>query len=157
MKMLIVWMLLGISLPAWAENDPEIDNPGQISAFLASPTVHDFHYPDPKNWKSFRKYIQIGTIMPNGACRMGQEPVGDGTQPFMQIEIAVDRLNCKSLILEGIPDEATWQRWKLTHKAISKNAEVETLSDPNRGRSITVKQTPASGVQVEYGPAPSGH
>jgi hypothetical protein len=60
-------------------------------------------------------------------------------------------------MLEGIPDEATWQRWKLMQQAISKNAKGEELSDPNRGRSITIKQTPASGVQVEYGPAPTGH
>ncbi|WP_287729489.1 hypothetical protein, partial [Burkholderia sp.] len=104
MKYLILALASILSLNAWAEKDSEIDSPSQIQSFLSSPGVQNFNYPDPKHWKSYRKYIQVGTRMPDGSCQYRYESTVPSDQPFIQKEIAVDRAGCRSLMLEGVPD-----------------------------------------------------
>ncbi|WP_322054930.1 hypothetical protein [Paraburkholderia bannensis] len=140
MKRLASIVLLTASINVWAQQDPQIDNPGQISAFLSSPGVKNFDYPDPKTWKSFRKYIQIGTKMPDGSCRLTFDRTTPSDQPFIQKEIAVDRAGCRSLMLEGVPDDATEYRWQKMQEVIHQHAKSTELKDPGIGKKLSIKQ-----------------
>ncbi|KFG96146.1 hypothetical protein GQ56_0116170 [Burkholderia paludis] len=148
MKRFILALMAVLSLHAWAEKDPEIDSPGQIQSFLNSPGVTDFHYPDPKTWKSYRKYIQIGTRMPDGSCQYHYESTGSSNQTLIQKEIAVDRAGCRSLMLEGVPDDATLNRWKQIQQVIHQGSKQQELNSPNAGRTITIQRNPTSGNQL---------
>lgn len=148
MKYLILALASILSLNAWAEKDSEIDSPSQIQSFLSSPGVQNFNYPDPKHWKSYRKYIQVGTRMPDGSCQYHYESTVPSDQPFIQKEIAVDRAGCRSLMLEGVPDDATLNQWKQIQQVIHKGAKQQETSGPNTGRKITIQRNSTSGSQM---------
>jgi hypothetical protein len=148
MKFLVVALISSLSLNAWAEKDSEIDSTSQIQSFLNSPGVQNFNYPDPKNWKSYRKYIQIGTRMPDGSCQYHYESTVPSNQPFIQKEIAVDRVGCRSLMLEGVPDDATLNQWKQIQQVIHKGSKQQEPNGQNAGRKITIQRNSTSGSQL---------
>jgi hypothetical protein len=148
-KYLIVTLIALLSLNVWAEKDPEIDSASQIQSFLNSPGVRNFNYPDPKHWKSYRKYLQLGTRMPDGSCQYHYESAGPATQASVQIEIAVDRTGCRSLMLEGVPDDVTLDQWKQIQQAMrAAGSRQPQVTGQPVGREITIQRDSTSGTQV---------
>ena len=80
--------------------DIEITDESSIEVFLKRPGITNFNYPEVKNWKHSRKYIQVGQKLTDGSCRFSDELVSNGSDPTVKIELAVDRKSCESLILE---------------------------------------------------------
>lgn len=141
MKYIILILSLVFSINSWANKDKEIDDSTQIKEFLNSQKVHNFNYPEPKNWPYSRKYIQIGEVLPNGGCRFNDEAKSNDGKPVIKIEIAVDRENCKSLILEGTPDPDAWRAYKENQKLLQQNMKKNKLEPKGNGSQIiNVKQ-----------------
>ena len=76
---MLVLMLIACA-NARADANPEIDDPVQIKAFSSDPRVDHCNYPESKNWKKDRRYIQIGVTSPNGACQFHDETGAPGSE-----------------------------------------------------------------------------
>ncbi len=146
MKHAMLVLLLIASANARADADPEIDDPAQIKAFLSDPRVNDFNYPEPKHWKNYRRYIQIGTILPNGACQFHDEAAAQSNQPVLKIEAAVDRAGCRSLMMEGSPDPVSWRNFQQFRDDLHKQAKSTVLSTPGVGRTLVIRKDPVTQV-----------
>jgi hypothetical protein len=144
MQYLVSALALFFVTHAWAGKDPEISSDSQIRSFLGSPGVQNFNYPDPTHWKSYRKYIQLGTWMPDGSCRYRYESISSSKQAFVRKAIAVDRAGCRSLMLEGVPDDATLAQWKQIQQAIHPGSR---LPGQTAGKTVTIRQDATSGAQ----------
>ncbi|WP_246796149.1 hypothetical protein [Burkholderia perseverans] len=146
MKALLLFLGFAVCVSAYAEKDPEITDDSQIRTFLASPGVQNFNYPDPVGWKSYRKYIQLGKKMPDGSCQYNFESVVPSNQPFVKKEIAVDRANCKSLMLEGVPGDATVNQWKQIQDVMHRGAVVEKKES---GKRIEIRKDSTSSPTIK--------
>jgi len=93
---------------AASPSDQQITDPAEIEAFLKSPGTKSLNVPDPRGWKTYRKYIQVGTKNAQGGCEYSSRMQTSRPLRQVSVEIAVDRTSCKSLILEGEPDDMTW-------------------------------------------------
>ncbi len=87
-----------------------ISDPKAISAFLKSPGTKIYDLTVPKDWKNPRQYLEIGQPVPGGGCRFSHpSQLSQGGNSIM-VEMAGDKTACKSLMLEGSPDDATFER-----------------------------------------------
>lgn len=118
---IIAFSMAGAALAV--EPDEIITDPVQIEIFLKSPNTKVLSVAEPKSWKSYRKYIQVGKRDERGGCIYASTLTTTGPIRLVSTEIAHDAYTCRSLILEGEPDDSTWDSIMNFFKGL-KNREV---------------------------------
>lgn len=130
-------MALLCTSPAIAAPDTIITDQTQIDQFLKEPDTKIFNLTVPANWKNTRVYIEVGTQI-TGGCSYSSPMQPAAGESLISMEMAVNRHSCRSLVVEGSPDQPYWERLKEIFRsyphteATSSGPETTLYTPPSR-------------------------
>lgn len=147
---------------AYVSKSSEVTDADVIRAFLADPDTHAYNVRDPTAWGSFRKVLQLGSKQADGSCKYPLAISTPGNYVSFATEIAVNKVRCQSLIIEGNPGGAVQELVQIptgiaeppiasasTTPAATGNAKVATAAivpAPSAVASVSA----ASGVYLKF-------